>query len=171
MSAVAHEIAGKRFGRLVAREPLPRTKGQRPWLCVCDCGKEHVTTASALISGRVQSCGCLNQEMLIARNTKHGYALRGRKHPLYIVWAQMIKRCERPGDRSYKYYGARGIRVCARWRNSFSAFLADVGDRPAPGMSLDRKDNDGDYEPGNVRWATKSDQAKNRRPQRSRSNA
>lgn len=93
----------------------------------------------------------------------HGHNTRARRSPEYTAWNFMIGRCYRPRNHRYAWYGGRGIRVCDRWRTSFEAFLADVGPRPTPRHSLDRIDNDGDYEPGNVRWATSFEQSRNRR--------
>jgi len=99
---------------------------------------------------------------------QHGYT-RGRrgerkkKHPLYDAWTHMIGRCYHTSSKDYRYYGGRGITVCDRWRNSFLAFVEDVGERPGPGWSIDRIDNNGNYEPGNVRWASKTEQSRNNR--------
>lgn len=98
-----------------------------------------------------------------AGSFKHGHAVNGRLTHEYNCWAMMKQRCLNPKATAYRHYGARGIGVCDRWR-AFAAFIADVGSAPSPRHSLDRINNDGDYEPGNVRWATKSEQAKNQRP-------
>jgi len=97
---------------------------------------------------------------------KHGCARRGEMTPEYSTWSLMIQRCEDPSSDRYGYYGGRGISVCPKWRTSFAAFLEDVGPKPSPAHSLDRIDPNGNYEPGNVRWATKKEQARNRRTNR-----
>ena len=98
---------------------------------------------------------------LARRNFRHGFASRGKLHPLYYTWRAMRKRCANPNSRDWKWYGARGIRVCKRWQN-FANFLADVGERPK-GFEIDRRNNDGNYSPKNFRWATRSEQIRNSR--------
>lgn len=153
-------IDGTRFGRLLAlSEDLERsTPRHRKWLCVCDCGKQKTIDVSSLRSGATQSCGCLHREAASLAARKHGMAGTAT----HISWSSMIARCERVSNNRYAQYGARGISVCPRWREDFANFFADMGVRP-PGTSLDRIDVNGDYEPGNCRWATAAEQAANKR--------
>lgn len=177
MGARTRDLAGLQFGRFVVTGQGPSTLDtNKRWWCRCTCGEVRLVWARHLISGRSQSCGCLSRERTSARtsarnkgNTKHGLARRGEAHPLYSTWASMVSRCINPKDEGRRYYFDRGIRVCARWRHDFPSFLVDMGPRPSPRHSLDRIDNDGDYEPGNCRWATASQQQQNKGPYRKRS--
>jgi hypothetical protein len=144
---------------------------QAVWLCRCDCGKERVIRGGDLRSGDTQSCSCLQRELASQRiraavgalNFKHGHARVDSETPEYRSWYNMIQRCTNSRREDYPRYGGRGIKVCERWRDSFAAFLEDMGRRPA-GTSIDRIDVNGNYEPGNCRWATPKEQRLNQRP-------
>lgn len=160
------DILGERFGRLVAvRRP---TNARAQWECVCDCGQTKLVRGGSLRRGLTRSCGCLHNEELSARTITHGEARKEEKSPEYRAWRGMKQRCSsNPDGKDYKHYAGRGIRVCDRWLNNYENFLADVGRKPSLKHSLDRyPDNDGNYEPGNVRWATASQQASNTRRSR-----
>lgn len=152
------DITNQNFGRLTAIEPVEGTPGGIKWRCICSCGNEHITTAGSLRKGATKSCGCLGPEQLRKMSVTHGMS----KEPIYKVWQGMIKRCGNKNSTRYKYYGKRGIRVCRRWVNSFENFYADMGDPPA-NKSIDRINNDGNYKPGNCRWATRTEQTRNMR--------
>ena len=157
-------LVGRRFTRLVVTEQgeartHPGAGVSHHWICVCDCGTVKSVSGRALRSGLTQSCGCLNKELARSRATTHG----GTGTAEYRAWRHMIGRCTDKNDKAFKDYGGRGIEVCDVWRKSFSAFLNHVGVRPSAGHSIDRINNDGNYEPGNVRWATAEIQANNKR--------
>ena len=150
------DLRARQFGRLTPLEHLAWPY----WKCRCECGVECEQRTDDLVRGKVRSCGCWKRELIVHRMTKHGMA----RTPEYKVWAGMIERCENPHDHSYKYYGARGIRICKRWRESFLAFLEDAGPRPARGLTIDRIINSLGYRPGNCRWATPKQQRHNQTP-------
>lgn len=162
------DLAGVRFGRLTAIRPDSQTEQGVLWECRCTCGRTVVLHGKRLRYGRVKSCGCLRRELTAKKQFKHGHA-RGRgcclATPEYRAWAHIISRCTNSNTCDWPNYGGRGITVCKRWRRSFQNFLSDMGPRPV-GTSIDRKNNDGNYEPSNCRWATKVQQARNRRPRR-----
>jgi hypothetical protein len=147
----AIDIAGKRFGRWT----VIAYAGGSKWSCTCDCGARGVVRAWDP-SNSCRSCAHL----------KHGHSCKGRRTRIYAIWAAMLTRCCNPSCRGYSNYGGRGITVCERW-HSFVNFLVDMGE-PPPGLSINRINNDGNYEPGNCRWATRSEQRRNRRPQKLR---
>jgi len=151
------DLVGQHFGKLVVLERLTSRRNHLvEWLCQCKCGNQHVTT-TAMLRGGQKSCGCVQPGL------KHGHASGGRRTPEYQSWASMLSRCLSPTHEAYNRYGGRGITICDRWR-SFDNFYSDMGPRPSPKHSLDRyPDNNGNYEPGNVRWATSTEQNRNRR--------
>jgi hypothetical protein len=160
------DLSGERFGRLVALTYVESGAGGNAiWLWACDCGKQKRILANVVKSGRSKSCGCWRAEssaILGVRHTRHGHATRDMESRTYRSWRQMLDRCRRKKNKKYASYGERGITVCERW-HTFENFLADMGEVPA-NLSLDRfPDNNGNYEPGNCRWATQVEQARNKR--------
>lgn len=159
------DLTGLKFNRLTVVSESSKNKfSQIVWLCICDCGKETFVATADLKAGSIKSCGCLQIEGILKISTRHGFAKRGNKTPIYKAWAAIIQRCYNPNCKSYPDYGGRGIEICDRWRYSFENFLSDVGEKPSTKHSLDRfPDNDGDYGPDNFRWAIRKEQSRNTR--------
>jgi hypothetical protein len=156
------DITGRRFGRLVADSLSCKDKyGNYSWECTCDCGKSKKVFACNLKSGKTQSCGCLQKEAMVGILTKHGQSKRGHRSKTYTSWASMMSRCYNINNSRYAWYGGRGIKVCDRW-HKFEDFYNDIGDIPK-GLTLDRSDNEGNYEPNNWRFSTQREQCNNKR--------
>jgi hypothetical protein len=157
------DLTGQKFGRLTVIKRAENKRGQTRWETLCECGKVCFQTSNALSSGHSKSCGCAKIEALTKRLTTHGQSVIGYRSKEYGIWSGIKTRCYNTTRRDYKYYGGRGIIMCEEWRNSFIAFYAYVGKCPDNMHSIDRINNDGNYEPGNVRWATKNIQFHNTR--------
>jgi len=161
------DLLGRTFGRLTVLRYEGLDKHNKAWwYCKCSCGVEKSFCGSRLTNGAIRSCGCLKKARLSAMYTKHGQARNAlMKTPEYKTWIGMKTRCFNTKSKDWPLYGGRGVTICKEWRDSFEAFFSYVGKKPSPDMSIDRyPDTNGNYEPGNVRWATPLDQVHNRRP-------
>lgn len=162
--STAHRHIGERYGLLrvigVERRKRSTMKQAETWACChCDCGEYKWVILETLNNGSCRSCGCMHRVWGAAAIRTHGMS----KSPEYAVWRSMIERCRNPNHRAYHNYGGRGIKVCPEWEQSFESFIASVGLRPSSDLEIERLDNNGHYEPGNVSWVTRSAQARNRR--------
>ena len=175
MSVPRIEEAGNRYGRLVVVESVPGNTLSHSvrWLCICDCGQSKILDGRSLRRGETRSCGCLRLEIVRKKGRikgdrsprTHGMS----SHPVYKRWAAMRNRCLNPKSGSYKNYGGRGINIFEGWKDDPTPFIQWIEENLGPcpeGYSLDRVDNDGNYAPGNLRWANRSTQSRNQRTQR-----
>lgn len=150
------QLSGTVIGSWTVESKAPRQRSASAWYCRCVCGVTRVVLEISLVNGASLSCGCMPR-------TRPALSVSTlEQEPGYRAWVSMRRRCNSPTDRAYPRYGGKGIRVCLRW-DDFRTFQADIGPRPSPKHSIDRIDNEGDYEPSNCRWATPKEQSRNTR--------
>jgi hypothetical protein len=158
-----NNLIGERFGRLVVKRSCGKDRKRNVlWFCRCDCGGFVRAPAYNLRKGTTQSCGCLQRELVAARLTTHGNSKIGKLTGEYQSWSNAKQRCTNPKREVWHRYGGRGITMCDHWLNSFASFLADMGKKPSPRHTLERRDNNKGYEPGNCLWALLRVQCRNR---------
>lgn len=157
------DLTGRVFGRLTALHRGENYKLKTTWVCRCECGNIKTINYQNLIVGGSTSCGCFHNEMLSKKMTIHGNAKNGRISHEFRIWANIKNRCENENHPRYKSYGGRGIIVCESWSSSFQNFINDMGKIPSEKHSIERVDNDGNYEPSNCKWATIYEQSRNKR--------
>jgi len=158
------DITGQKFGRLTAiKREGSNSDGKALWLCKCDCGNKVIVVGKSIRNGHTKSCGCLSVDRTRSMgksNLKHGDS----KSRLYNVWRGILKRCNNPNNHAYENYGGRGIKICEQWEHSYEKFMKwSFENGYEEGLSIDRIDNDGNYEPSNCRWVTASEQSRNKR--------
>ena len=163
MTKQIKDLTGQRFGMLTVVKYVGMRRRNAHWLCKCDCGGETVTATSTLLQGNIKSCGCLHtkqaSELCVKRNTTHGSS----KEPLYFVWKTMRQRCLNPKQHDYKWYGAKGIKICKEW-DDYTVFReCSMSNGYKKGLTIDRIDVDKDYGPDNCRWITIQEQQRNKK--------
>jgi len=152
-------ILNNRYNRLTVIGYFGKSKNRYFWKCLCDCGNYAIVDRGNLIPGHSQSCGCFKKELIKKSSITHGLS----KTKEYAIWADIKKRCYNKNNSAYKFYGAKGITMCNKWKNSFIPFITDMGKRPSENHSIDRINTFGNYEPSNCRWTTKDIQSNNTR--------
>ena len=162
MGRKASDLTGQTYGAWTVVDRAGRKGNNATWNCRCRCGTVREVSGTSLVKGKSQSCGCVRSDHQRAVVTTHGQ--EGTR--LYKIWTQMKQRCCNPKAPNYAEYGGRGITVCPEWLRSFESFLADMGHPPSDDHTLDRRDNDGHYTKLNCRWATRSEQQRNKRNSR-----
>lgn len=172
MDRRVQNIAGQSFNMLTAVEFMHASGGHAHWRFRCRCGTEKAIRAAHVKSGQIKSCGCSASDLMSAAKVTHGHWIGDQASPEWSAWSLARNRCRNPDANAYAEYGGRGIMMCSRWadgeagKSGFECFLADMGLRPSPHHTLDRRENDKGYEPGNCRWVTMKEQGRNRRNNR-----
>jgi len=165
--AKTKDLAGQRFGRLtVLYDTGKRKNGHVVWHCQCDCGNELDIRSDSLVFARTTSCGCYKRQRTAEVHTVHGMARGEKRHSIYWIWHSMLQRCENPSNEGYRNYGFRGIKVCDEWHKLIPFCDWALASGWQKGLQLDRINNNGNYEPGNCRWATPQENSRNKRDNR-----